>query len=182
METLKKYSHLIYIIIILTLITFLLTKNKTINESQSEIDKLQTIIENQENINTEEIDTENTKVEDTFEDDIKWFISKIYEANDLTTLYDDIKNTVNQNVLETLVGEEIPPKKDEIQEYVLEREVTDIDVYGKYINDGLYKALVSFNVFYDFNEQSQDKKTLVSLEIKEEDGAWIISEFEEFSE
>ena len=182
MQNLKKYSSLILFISILSLILVVLVKNKTIDADKKEISKLQAIIESQKNLEEDTIDTKDSENTDTFEEDIEWFITKVYEANNLTALYEDINTSVNQTVLETLIGEEIPPKKDEIEEYTLDREVTEVDVYGKYTKEGIYKALVSFNVFYDFKEQSQDKKILVSLEIKNEDDAWIITNFEEFSE
>lgn len=187
MKIVRKYSSVILIIIILFLIVTLLVKNKSIAESTEKISGLQTKIENvkedkeKEDKGQEDTGKKDTNSSDTFDEDLKWFVTKTYETSNRLQLYEDIKDSVSQGVLEALLGDELPPEENENDEESALREVTNLDVYGKYGSDGKFKAVVLFDVTYKFKDNSDSKKVLASIEITNQKGSWIITKFEELN-
>lgn len=183
MDLIKKYTHVIYVILILTLLIMLLIKTKEVNENHKEINQLNNEVKSAQ----EEVDKKENKPEDTdefetntFEEDLKWFVTKVYESNDRYTTYEDIKDSVNQSVLTDLLGEDLPPPENEKVENAVKRSVTDIEVFGRYANENRYKAVLTFEVSYEFKDQEDSKKVMAYTEIEKENGSWIITKLEEY--
>lgn len=182
MKIVRKYSSVILIIIILFLIVTLLVKNKSIAESTEKINVLQTEIKDTKKEDTKKEDIKkDTNSSETFDEDLKWFVSKTFETNNTLQVYEDIKDSVSQEVLEALLGDELPPKESNSDETGMIREATNIDVFGKYENDEAFKAVVLFDLDYKFKDQEDSRKVLASVEITKQKGSWIITKFEELN-
>lgn len=177
MNLLRKYSTVLWVIAILFLIILILLKNNTIRDNEETIQYLESEATTEQE-ETEQIEDESEST-DTFEEDIEWFVTTVYESNDRLQLYEEIQDSVNQNVLTALLGEDLPPEESTQEEASVERSVSNVDVFGKYQGDDKYRAVVLLDNSYEYKDQEDEKEILAYLEISNQEGVWIITEFRE---
>ncbi|WP_186673524.1 hypothetical protein [Sporosarcina sp. BP05] len=175
----EKYNKLIFIVIILVLFLAVMMKNSQLNKSETSLSEqdervadLEKEIKEQEKV--DEI-KENT---DTFDKDLTWFVTNTYESNDPYELYNKIKNSVSKEVLVQLIGEEIPTEPQPGSD-VVTKKVQSVDVYGKYVGEKIYHAVVTFDYEYAYKDTVQKIQKVVMIELKDMEGDWFVTDFKE---
>lgn len=121
--------------------------------------------------------------ENTFDDDIEWFMESVYGTSDSRELYDEINEAITEPVAQQLFGETLPPEASEFtDERSVDRTVSEIEIYGDYIMNDEYKALVKARVSYVYKgeEELSDVITEINL-LKDSNDVWRVSKFEEKS-
>lgn len=174
----EKYNKLIFIIIILVLLLVVVMKNSQLNKTEASLADQNKQVEALE----KEIQAKKTEDEkegtDTFEKDLQWFVTNVYESNDPYALYNKIKDSVSQEALVQLIGEEIPTEPQPDSD-VVTKKVHSVDVYGKYVSEKSYRAVVTFDYEYKYKDTAQKIQKVVVVELKDKEGAWFITDFRE---
>lgn len=174
----EKYNKLIFILVILVLLLAVVVKNSQLNKAKtslSEQDERVAVLEKETQKQESETEKENP---DTFDKDLKWFVTNVYESNDPYDLYNKIKDSVSQEALVQLIGEEIPtaPQPDSD---VVTKKVQSVDVYGKYAGEKNYRAVVTFDYEYKYKDTAQKIQKVVEIELRDKEGDWFVTDFRE---
>lgn len=181
MELWRKYNKLIFFIIILALILALVMKNAEQNQTEemsSEKDKRIATLEKEIQEQKNEIKDSEKDSEDTFDKDLKWFVTNVYESTDRYELFNKIKDSVSQEALVQLIGEELPTEPEPESDVVI-KSVQSVNVYGKYVGEKKYQAVVLFDYEYKYKDTSQKIQKVVEIELKDQEGDWFVSDMKE---
>lgn len=169
---------LILIVLFLGIATFNgIKKNdaeKAVIDEQDKVKQLKQENENLQSLNEDED-------ENTFDKDIKWFVTEVYTLENRKELYEKIKDSATEDVLTDLFGDELPPDENQGEMGSIEREVDNIDIFGKYKDDSQFKAIVTFDLKMGYEEQSETGFTVIEINLTKKDGTWVIDEFEEYA-
>lgn len=119
--------------------------------------------------------------ENTFDEDIQWFVESIYEISDTKALYDAINESITDPVAQQLFGETLPPEPSSYEgEASVDRKVSDIEIYGDYVVNDEYKALVQATVSYMYKEEEVLSTVITEITlIKGTNDVWRVAKFEE---
>lgn len=174
----ERYNKIIFIFIILALVLAVVVKNSQLNKAEtslSEQDKQVAALEKEIQEQDKEDEKENT---DTFDKDLDWFVTNVYESNDPFELYNKVKDSVSEEAMVQLVGEEIPTSPQPDSD-VVTKKVQAVDVFGKYIGEDIYEAVVTFDYEYQYKDTVQKIQKVVQIELKDKEGIWFVTNFEE---
>jgi hypothetical protein len=172
--------RLIFLLVAIALMFSIYQNTKLKNENASLNDAI-LANENNETEETEEIGEGENVTENSFEEDIVWFLSQIYTNADRVEMYDNISFSITDDVTEFLFGEDLPPEPSEFNSDVLTRSLENVEVFGKYIDDTTYKAIVRFDVVFDYHEETDKSFTVVEVDLKKYEDDWLINNFVEYT-
>jgi len=178
---LKKNISLILGVALLILVLFLTFNILKNNNLKDELTSLKEEIKTLENENKGLRNLDKTSNDNTFEEDVKWFVSEVYGLEDRAELYDNISLSVTDDVIKDLFGNDVPPKKSETSEHSLERKLDNIEVYGKFKDDKNYIALATFDLTFEYRNEKDTSFTIVQVNLTKKEDKWLISNFEEYS-
>ncbi|MFG6121143.1 hypothetical protein [Thalassobacillus sp. B23F22_16] len=147
---------------------------KAVVDEQNKVKQLQEENENLQNLSEDE-------KENTFDNDIEWFVTKVYTLENRKELYEEIKDSATEEVLTGLFGDELPPDENQGKVGSIDREVSNIDIFGKYKDDSHYKAIVTFDLKMGYEEQTETGFTVIEINLIKKDETWVIDEFEEYA-
>lgn len=121
--------------------------------------------------------------ENTFDADIQWFVESVYETSDMKALYDEINESITDPVAQQLFGDTIPPEASGFSgETSVERQVSDVEIYGDYVMNDEYKALVQATVSYMYKEEEVLSNVITEITlVKGSNDVWRVAKFEEKS-
>jgi len=121
--------------------------------------------------------------ENTFDADIQWFVESVYETSDMKALYDEINESITDPVAQQLFGDTIPPEESSFSgESSVERQVSDVEIYGDYVMNDEYKALVQATVSYMYKEEEVLSNVITEITlVKGSNDVWRVAKFEEKS-
>lgn len=173
--------RLIFLLVAIALMFSVYQNTKLKNENASLNDALLTT---ENDAGTEEIEDtgegENI-TENTFEEDIIWFLSEVYTNADRVDMYDNISFSITDDVAEFLFGQDLPPEPSEFNSDVLTRSLENVEVFGKYIDETTYKAIVRFDVVFEYHEETDRSFTVVEVDLKKYEDDWLINNFVEYT-
>lgn len=177
-----KYSLITGLIIVamVIILSFNMVKG---NDLKNEIIELEDQVKELENKNQTLLELEETKSDNTFEEDVEWFVQQLYGMSDRLDLYETIEPSITNDVTEQLFGENHPPEEgdQDEEERSLERTVENINVFGKFEDESHYSTLVTFDLTFEYRGQTDRTFTIVKVELRKgNDGKWLINEVEEF--
>lgn len=127
--------------------------------------------------NEKDIETKEEKV-DTLEEDIEWFVTEVYTIENRKELYESIKNSATEEVLVELFGEELPPDENQGEVHSIDRNIENLEVYGRYETENNYKAIVTFDLVFNHEDTAF---TVMQVDITKKDDAWKVDSFEEYA-
>lgn len=166
------------LLILIVFATFNILKNNNLKDEVTSLKEEITILEKE---NEKLRNLENSSNDNTFEEDVKWFVSEVYGLEDRAQLYDNISLSVTDDVIEDLFGNDVPPKKSENSEHSLERTLDNIEIYGKFKDDKNYVALATFDLTFEYRNEKDTAFTIVQVNLTKKEDKWLISNFEEYS-
>lgn len=178
----NKMAIILSIVSVLLIATLFVVYNKSV-AYQEQVVELKSKVSSLESENEMLTIQNDVSDENTFDEDIKWFVESIYEISDSKALYDEINESITDPVAQKLFGDTLPPEKSSFSgENTVERKVSDVEIYGDYVMNDEYKALVKSRVSYMYKEEEvlNDVITEVML-LKDSKGVWRVSKFEEKS-
>lgn len=178
----KKINFTMIITVIAILMTLfavynVVQKNNAKNALQDEKMKVEQL--NQEIENLDEMEDE--QEQNTFEEDINWFVTQVYTLENRKKLYENIKDSATDDVIKQLFGDELPPDENQGEVKSIDREVKNVEIYGKYENDKHYKAFVTFDLVYDTGHGKDTGFTILQVDVKKKDDVWVIDKFKEYA-
>lgn len=176
----NRMSWILGIVAILLMAALFVVYNKSASY-QEEIVELNSKVSSLESENEMLSIEKEVADENTFDEDIKWFVESIYEISDTRALYDEINESVTDAVAQQLFGETLPPEASDFSEQVsVDRQVTDVEIYGDYVMNDEYKALVKARVNYMYKEEEEMNTVITEVSLlKDSKDVWRVSKFEE---
>jgi len=172
--------------IILLLLTVVLVFATTFNViKKNEIEN--TMIDEKEKVKQLQRENENLQnlsdesEENTFEKDVEWFVTKIYTLENRKKLYEEIKDSATDDVLTGLFGDDLPPDENQGEVHSIDRNISDLEVYGKYKDESHYKAIVTLNLTFDHKDKTDNAFTIVQVDLTKKENTWLIDNFEEYA-
>src|SRR5699024_1088644 len=97
---------------------------KAVVDEQNKVKQLQEENENLQNLSEDE-------KENTFDNDIEWFVRKVYTLENRKELYEENKDSATEEVLTGLFGDELPLDENQGKEGSIDREESNIEIFGK---------------------------------------------------
>ena len=176
----NKMTLILGVITILLMAALFVGYNKSASY-QEEIVELNTKVSSLESEN-EMLSIENeVSEENTFDEDIQWFVESIYEISDTKALYDAINESITDPVAQQLFGDKLPPEASSFSgETSVDRKVSDVEIYGHYVMNDEYKALVQATVSYMYKEEEVLSNVITEVTlIKGSNDVWRVRKFEE---
>ncbi|WP_432356062.1 hypothetical protein [Sporosarcina sp. A2] len=174
-----KYNKLIFIVIILVLLLTVVMKNSQLNKAEKNLSRQdERVAALEKEIQEQGKEDEVKESADTFDKDLNWFVTNVYESNDRYELYNKIKDSVSKEALLQLIGEEIPTEPQPDSD-VVTKKVQSVDVYGKYVGEKIYHAVVTFDYQYSYKDTVQKIQKVVMIELKDKEGDWFVTDFKE---
>lgn len=181
----KNKTKIIIIIIIILFIFIMFYNVIQKNQLENEVIELNQKIEQieQEKENITEIESKNKTNEnvDTLDEDIEWFVTKVYTLENRKELYEDIKVSTTEDVLKGLFGEDLPPEENQGEVHSVDRNIKNINVYGKYENENHYKAMVTFDLIFDSGDKTDSAFTVMQVDLTQKDDSWKVDNIEEYA-
>ncbi|MGE6370595.1 hypothetical protein ACQKDB_15825 [Planococcus kocurii] len=178
----NKLAVILSIVSILLIAALFVVYNKSATY-QEQVVKLESEVSSLESDN-EMLAIENeASEENTFDEDIQWFVESVYEIGDSRALYDEINEAITDPVAQNLFGDTIPPEKSSFSgEASVDRQVSEMEIYGDYVMNDEYKALVKSKVSYLYKEEEELSEVITEITLlKDSKDVWRISKFEEKS-
>lgn len=175
-----KVSFILGLIVVLLVVvaTFnVIKKNDTESKYMSAKSKIEQL--EKENDSLQSLDDE--KEDNTFEDDISWFVTKVYTLENRRKLYEEIEESATKDVLKDLFGDELPPDENQGEVHSMDRDVDNMEIYGKYKDESHYKAIVTFDLSMSKEDNTDNAFTILQVDLTKSDDAWLIDRFEEYA-
>ena len=173
----KKIVLAVFIVVFVVITFFLFYEN---NKLKKENNKLEENIESVKSDNNKE-ELNETDNENTFKDDVEWLVTEIYASDNRYELYNNISESIDENVEEYLFGENVPPEKEEPSSKTLERKIENTNVFGKYKDDEHYQAVVVFDVAYKYHGETDTGLGVVQVDMKKTENDWLVTNFVEYT-
>lgn len=181
-----KSINLLYIVVVIVLVAITSFNVIQKNQSENEVIALKTelkAIEKEVELLVEDEEVTDTSEEtlDTLDEDIAWFTTEVYTLENRKQLYEAIEVSATDPVLEALFGEDLPPEEHQGTVHSIDRTIENIDVYGKYIDENTYQAVVTFDLSFEMEEKTDRAFTIMQVELTKQDDRWKVSHFEEYA-
>src|SRR5699024_11315091 len=59
----------------------------------------------------------------------------------------------------------------------IDRNISDLEVYGKYKDESHYKAIVTLNLTFDHKDKTDNAFTIVQVDLTKKENTWLIDNF-----
>lgn len=121
------------------------------------------------------------KPKNTFDEDINWMITVIYENTNRAKIYKEISPSLTKKAVDTLFGEKKDYENEDVVENSIDKTVENVNVFGKYVSDKKFEALASFDLETIVNNVSETQFIVVKIVAVKEGNKWLVDDIEEIA-
>lgn len=176
----KKANLLMLVIIVVLILVSIFSVGKK-NDLENKVIDLNGEIKQLQAENKTLQNTSDSKDKNTFDEDINWFVTKVYTLENRKKLYEEIKESATDEVLTLLLGDKLPPDENQGEVESIDRKVSNIEIYGKYLDDKHFKSIVTLDLKFGYEDKSDSAFTVLQVDLTKKESGWKISKFKEYA-